>query len=138
MKRLLTISALLAATPSASAAFGWGSVNLTTNAATVNAGVALLPVPFIGTLGVEGGFERPTGTTANVLTVGATLRDVGVPLTDTDLFLGAGIVFSATPEPYLQGGLRANLIGPLGLTATVRAYPASRGFRAGLGAEIRF
>lgn len=138
MKRLLTIAALLALTPSASAAFSWGSVNLTTNAATVNAGVALLPVPFIGTLGVEGGLERPNGTNNNVFTIGATLRDIGVPLTDTDLFVGAGLVFSGSPEAYLQGGLRANLIGPLGLTATVRAYPASRTFRAGLGAEIRF
>lgn len=134
--------ALLAgsALPHATAASLWASVNLNTDSAGLNAGLGLLPVPFVGTLGLEGGLERPYHTPNTVGTFGVTLRDINLPATSTDAFVGAGLAFFNAPngtQPYLEGGLRTGLLGPVGLKASARAYLPGR-VRASLGAELRF
>ena len=57
----LTLTTLTLATlsPAAAAAGVWAGVDLTTAGDGARVGVALLPVPFIGTLGVEAGTTRP-------------------------------------------------------------------------------
>ena len=63
VRRLAPVFALAAliptSSPLASAAAIWAGADLRTSGYGVRAGVALLPVPFLGTFGVEGGAERP-------------------------------------------------------------------------------
>lgn len=135
----VSLAALLSATPDARAAVAWGSVNLTTTSAGVTGGFSVLPVPFVGTLGLEVGADRPYGGDAVQFSVGATLRDLNLPATGTDAFVGAGLTFlNPGTATYVEGGLRAPLVGPLGLKVGVRVLPATGAWRAGLGAEIRF
>jgi len=134
----LALSALMALS-GAHAATAWGSVNLTTQTAGVSGGFSIVPVPFVGTLGVEVGADRAYGSDAAQFSVGATLRDLNLPATGTDAFVGVGLTFlNPGTSAYVEGGLRAPLVGPLGLKVGVRVLPASGAWRAGLGAEVRF
>lgn len=138
-KVLLAAAALVClVVPQASAASLWGSVNLNTDSVGVTAGFGILPLPLVGTFGVEGSAERLGTSGQTAYSVGATLRDINLPLTGTDAFLGAGVTYVTAFSPYLEGGLRAPLIGPAGLKIAVRSYPQQGRVRAGLGAEVRF
>lgn len=133
----LTALAALAIPSAAEGASVWASVNLNTTSLGASAGVGLVPVPFVGTLGVEGGVERLHASPAAPVFAGVTLRDINLPLTDTDAFVGLGLEFSNASRTYLEGGLRTSLIGPFGLKASLRSY-LQGGVRAGFGAEVRF
>ena len=112
-----------------------------------NAGAALLPVPFVGTVGLEGSAERPwrvTDTSANRVALGLTLRDLNIPLSKVDAFAtlggqallpsnGGGNVYAL----YGEAGLRGPVFGPAGWRAFVRGTSAGT-VGAGLGLELRF
>ncbi|AFZ66005.1 hypothetical protein [Deinococcus peraridilitoris] len=134
-KRILALFGLLAVAP-ASLAGGWAAVGVSTTGVGVQAGFGLAALPFIGRLGLEAALERPFTTSAPTYSLGATLRDVNLPATGIDAFVGAGLEWSPTPNPYVEAGLRAPLFGPLGLKATVRTAAGTG--RATLGAEVRF
>ena len=138
MNRIILAAVTLGLTSAASAASLWGSVNLTTQTFGVSAGLALLPVPLVGSFGVEAHAERPHGTNDTVLSLGATLRDVNLPLTDTNVYASAGVTFVNPAALYLEGGLRTPLLGPVGLKVAARAYPQLQQYRLGFGAELRF
>ena len=138
MKRLTSLLALLALTPAAGAAALWVGGDLTTGGFGVHAGVGVLPLPLVGTLGLEGSLTRPYNASAPVTSLGATLRDLNLPLTDTDAFVGAGFRFTARADLYGEVGIRTPLAGPAGLRWAVRAYPGAGEFQAGIGLEARF
>ncbi|WP_052351781.1 hypothetical protein, partial [Deinococcus pimensis] len=126
VRTALTSVALLAALPGAGAATAWGSVNLTTQTAGVSGGFSILPVPFVGTLGLEAAVDRPYGTDGTQVSVGATLRDLNLPATGTDAFVGLGVtLLNPGTATYVEGGLRAPLVGPLGLKLGVRVLPGT-------------
>ncbi|ADV67883.1 hypothetical protein [Deinococcus maricopensis] len=141
MKKILT-AALLTFAPTASAAALWGGVDVNTNSLGAHAGFALLPVPFIGTLGLEGGVERPwpaPGTPDTTdFSVAATLRDLNLPLTRTDAFVSAGVLLrESRVTPFAEAGLRFPVLLNAGLRVAARADTDGR-LRAGAGLELRF
>lgn len=128
----------------AHAAVLWAGADLRTNGLDAHLGSALLPVPFIGTVGVEAG--AATSSAAGGLSevrLGGTLRDLNLPFTATDAFLSGGLAYhpSSSPTPgvgvYLEGGVRGPLAGPLGWRASLKSDTKS-GFSAGAGLEVRF
>ncbi|UWX65514.1 hypothetical protein [Deinococcus rubellus] len=128
----------------AHAAALWIGADLRTNGLDAHAGSALLPVPFIGTVGVEAG--ATTSSSAGGLSevrVGGTLRDLNLPFTKTDAFLSAGLAYhtagsqSSGVGVYLEGGARGPLAGPLGWRVSVKTDTKS-GISAGAGLEFRF
>ena len=150
MRRTLTaltaLSLTAALTAPASAAAVWAGVDATTSGYGVHAGSALLPIPFIGTVGVEGSAERPwqtTDTTYNRYAAGVTLRDLNLPLTKVDAFATVGGQLTAAADlkdlvrRYGETGLRGPVFGPAGWRAFVRASTAGQ-IGAGVGLELRF
>ncbi|PIG99392.1 hypothetical protein [Deinococcus sp. UR1] len=152
MRRTLTALTALSLTATltapASAAAVWAGVDATTSGYGVHAGTALLPIPFIGTVGVEGSAERPwqtTDTSYNRYAAGVTLRDLNLPLTKVDAFATVGGQLT-TPTAqggenrfalYGETGLRGPVFGPAGWRAFVRASSAGQ-IGAGIGLELRF
>ncbi|MFC6800697.1 hypothetical protein ACFQDE_02205 [Deinococcus caeni] len=108
MRRTLTALSLAATLPApASAAAVWAGVDATTGGYGVHAGTALLPIPFIGTIGLEGSAERPwqtTDTSYNRYAAGVTLRDLNLPLTKVDAFATVG---GQLTTPTAQGARTA-------------------------------
>ena len=149
MRRTLTaltaLSLTAALTAPASAAAVWAGMDATTSGYGVHAGTALLPIPFIGTVGVEGSAERPwqtTDTTYNRYAAGVTLRDLNLPLTKVDAFATVGGQLTAGSNEnrfalYGETGLRGPVFGPAGWRAFVRASTAGQ-IGAGVGLELRF
>ncbi|GHF83174.1 hypothetical protein GCM10017782_21050 [Deinococcus ficus] len=138
---MLSLLALAAVSTPASAAALWAGGNVTTAGFGVHAGAALLPIPFIGTLGVEGTGERAWNADTYRFAAGVTLRDLNVPLTNVDLFatLGAEVLTGAASgaHAYTEAGLRGPLFGPAGWRVFGRASTSGQ-FGAGLGLELRF
>ncbi len=139
---LLAPTLLALSLPGASAASWWGGVELSSLARDVYAGVGLLPLAAVGTLGVQGELAQVNGAAGGggagtVFSLGVTLRDVHLPGTGLDAFVGAGFTFANT-VPYLEGGVRAPLAGPLGVQAKLRTFPRGGGLRVSVGAELRF
>lgn len=124
--------------PSARAAALWVGGDLSTAGFGAHGGVGFLPVPLLGTLGLEAEWLRPWQAGANSVSLGATLRDISLPLTNTDAFVGAGWRLSPTRDLYLDAGIRTPLFGPAGLRLALRAYPGANELRAGVGLEARF
>lgn len=144
MKR--TVLVLLAlGSGGAQAAVAWAGVNATTSGYGVHTGVAVLPVPFVGTLGVEAGAERAWNTAGpSRFTAGLTVRDFNLPLTRVDAFgtLGGEYRTATASQPaalaaFAEAGLRGRLTGPAGWRAFARATAAGA-FGAGVGLELRF
>ncbi|NTY02141.1 hypothetical protein [Deinococcus sp. JMULE3] len=147
MKRFLPLLAALTLSAPASAAVAWAGADATTTGFGVHAGAALLPIPFVGTVGVEGSAERPwrvTDTTFNRVALGLTLRDLNIPLSKVDAFAtlgGQALLPSFGGDNvyalYGEAGLRGPVFGPAGWRAFVRGTSAGN-FGAGLGLELRF
>ncbi len=149
MRRTLTaltaLSLAATLTAPASAAAVWAGVDATTSGYGVYAGSALLPIPFIGTVGVEGSAERPwqtTDTSYNRYAAGVTLRDLNLPLTKVDAFATVGGQLTAGSNEnrfalYGETGLRGPVFGPAGWRAFVRASTAGQ-IGAGIGLALRF
>ncbi len=138
----MQVSTLLALTPAASAAAVWAGADLRTSGYGVRAGVALLPIPFVGSFGVEAGAERPytintANTNATAFTAALTLRDLNLPFTAVDAFASAGAEFTDATRFYAEAGLRGPLFGPAGWRAHVRARQDGA-FSGGVGIEFRF
>ncbi|WP_241191262.1 hypothetical protein [Deinococcus psychrotolerans] len=128
----------------AQAAVLWAGADLRTNGLDAHVGSALLPIPFIGTVGIEAG--AATSSAAGGLSevrAGGTLRDLNLPFTGTDAFLSGGLAYHTAGNTnsgvgiYLEGGLRGPLVGPLGWRASVKTDTKS-GLSAGAGLEVRF
>ena len=141
---LLTLTTLTFATlsPGAAAAGVWAGVDLTTAGYGARVGVALLPVPFIGTLGVEAGTTRPYNSDSASFSAALTLRDLNLPFTAVDAFGTVGAEFGASTQSYAtqiyaEAGLRGPLLGPAGWRAHVRARQDGV-FSGGVGVELRF
>ncbi|WP_425147050.1 hypothetical protein [Deinococcus sp.] len=146
LKRLLpalTLALGLSALAPAHAAALWLGADARTSGLEAHAGFGLLPIPFIGTLGLEAGVTTPYSVLAlGEFRVGGTLQGVVIPLTSLDAFVGAGVAFRPSAESivtstYLEGGLRGPVLGPLGWRLSARG-DSNSGFSAGVGAEIRF
>ena len=89
-------------------------------------------------MGLEGAAEKGWSSTAsNRYAVGATLRDLNIPITRVDAFATVGAEYSNSFALYGEGGLRGPLLGPAGWRAFVRGSSAGR-FGAGVGIELRF
>ncbi len=136
-RRLLPLFTLLALTPAASAAAVWAGGDLNTGGYGVHAGVALLPIPFIGSFGVEAGAERGYNTDSTAFSAALTLRDLNLPLTAVDAFATAGAEFSDATRLYAEAGLRGPLLGPAGWRLHVRARQDGV-LSGGAGVELRF
>ncbi|MFC4636849.1 hypothetical protein [Deinococcus hohokamensis] len=144
MKRFFVLL-LLAASGAAQASLAWAGADATTSGFGVHAGLALLPVPFLGTLGVEASGERGwNDQSPSRLAAGLTLRDLNLPLTRVDAFATLGGEYRTTTAAqssqllgYAEAGLRGPLLGPAGWRAFARANTAGH-FGAGLGLELRF
>jgi hypothetical protein len=134
----------------AHAAALWAGADLRTSGLDAHAGTALLPVPFIGTVGIEGGVGTSySGGGLSEVRLGATLRDLNLPFTRTDGFVTGGAAYhfdsaaasASTPTNglglYVEGGLRGPLLGPVGWRAGVKADTRA-GLSAGVGLEFRF
>ena len=135
---MFALAALISTiSPAASAAAIWAGADLRTSGYGVRAGVALLPVPFLGTVGVEAGAERGYNTDTATFSAALTLRDLNLPLTPVDAFASVGAEFSDATRFYAEGGLRGPLFGPAGWRAHVRARQDGV-FSSGVGVEIRF
>lgn len=136
--RPLLLAAALALPASASAATAWAGVDATTRGYGLHAGGSVFRVPILGTLGIEGAAEKAwKNTNANRYAVGATLRDINLPITRVDAFATAGGEYVNRFGVYAEGGVRGPLLGPAGWRAYVRSGTAS-GFGAGVGVELRF
>ena len=83
---LVPVLALGAASSApAQAAALWVGADLRTNGLDAHAGSALLPVPFLGTVGVEAGATTSSGAGGlSEVRAGGTLRDLNLPLTKVD------------------------------------------------------
>ncbi len=136
-RRLLPLLTLTALTPAASAAGLWAGVDLTTSGYGARVGAALLPVPFIGTLGVEAGLSRAYNVLDGRFSAAVTLRDLNLPFTSVDAFGTVGAEFVDAPRLYAEAGLRGPLLGPAGWRAHVRARQDGV-FGGGIGVELRF
>jgi hypothetical protein len=144
MKRtilLITSVAALSSLNQTHAAFAWAGGDVTLQNYDIRAGIQLLPIPFVGTFGVEAAFERPWNADRTDLSFAATVRDVPVPLTTLNLFGTAGIRFrEAGQDPFLEGGFRTSLTdlaNAVGLRVSGRLYTNSE-FNVGVGVEVRF
>ena len=143
MKRLALITSVvvLSSLPSAQATFAWAGGDLTLKNYDVRGGIQLLPIPFLGTFGVEAALERPWNTDRTDYSFAATLRDIPVPLTTLNLFGSAGLRFrEAGQDPFLEGGFRTSLTdlaSAVGLRVSGRLYGNSE-FNVGVGVEVRF
>lgn len=120
----------------------WVGADLRTSGLDAHAGRALLPVPFIGTVGIEAGATSSAGGLSEVR-AGGTLRDLNLPFTKTDAFVSGGLAYHPTGTKnsgagvYLEGGARGPLAGPLGWRVSVKTDTKS-GISAGAGLEFRF
>lgn len=128
----------------AQAAALWVGADLRTSGLDAHAGSALLPVPLIGTVGVEAGATTSSGAGGlSEVRVGGTLRDLNLPFTRTDGFLSGGLAYHTAGTGnsgvgvYLEGGARGPLAGPLGWRVSVKTDTKS-GISAGAGLEFRF
>lgn len=138
IQRFFLAGALSLAAAPCAGAVTWVGANAGTSGFGVHAGTSLLRIPVIGALGLEGAAERSWGTGAsNRYAVGATLRDLNLPLTRVDAFATVGAEYSTSFALYGEGGLRGPLVGPAGWRAYVRGSSAGR-FGAGVGLELRF
>ncbi|WP_424949635.1 hypothetical protein [Deinococcus sp.] len=136
-RKLVPMLALTAFTPATNAAAVWAGADLKTSGYGVRAGVALLPVPFVGALGVEGGAERAYTTDATSFSAALTLRDLNLPFTPVDAFATVGAEFSDATRFYAEAGLRGPLLGPAGWRLHVRARQDGA-LSGGVGVELRF
>ena len=139
---VLTVGAACLA-PAQAAAL-WAGVDARTSGLDAHIGSALLPVPFIGTLGIEAGAATEYGVSGvSEVRLGGTLRDLNLPLTKIDAYTGGGLSYHLSASSntglgfYAEGGARGPLFGPLGWRAGLKADTKS-GFSAGLGLEVRF
>ena len=136
-RTLVPLLALAALTPAAGAAGIWAGADLNTSGYGVRAGVALLPIPFIGTLGVEGGLARAYNVPDGSFSAALTLRDLNLPFTSVDAFGTVGAEFTDRPRLYGEAGVRGPLFGPAGWRVNVRARQDGL-FSGGIGLELRF
>ncbi|WP_245895887.1 hypothetical protein [Deinococcus irradiatisoli] len=145
--RILPVLALtlgvLGAAPAHAAAL-WAGADFRSNGLDAHAGSALLPVPLIGTIGVEAGVGTRYGVSGlSEVRAGGTLRDLNLPFTKTDAYFGGGLSYHLAASAntglgvYLEGGLRGPLLGPLGWRAGLKTDTKS-GLSAGAGLEVRF
>ncbi|WP_165795327.1 hypothetical protein [Deinococcus koreensis] len=138
IQRIALAGALSLAAATSAGAVTWVGANASTSGFGVHAGLSLLRIPVIGAVGVEGTAERGWGNGAsNRYAVGATLRDLNLPITRVDAFATIGAEYSNSFALYGEGGLRGPLIGSAGWRAFVRGSSAGR-FGAGVGLELRF
>lgn len=120
---LITTVGLLTGLSSAQAATVWAGVGAHTNTQSwgldATAGVAILPIPLVGLLGVEAGADGSyvnNAVSVNTPFVGATLRDISIPFTEVSFFAGTGLRFvNSGVSPYINGGVRTPFFGPVGL-----------------------
>jgi hypothetical protein len=146
-RKLVLLLSCACLPPAAGAAGLWAGADANTNGYGVRAGVALLPIPFVGSLGVEAGATRTysglqpnTGDVAvdgTRLSLAATLRDLNLPLTSIDAFGTLGAEFGGGTSAYAEAGLRGPLFGPAGWRAHVKGRLDGE-FSAGVGIELRF
>lgn len=144
MKRLAVVLTLFVS-GTAQAAVAWAGADALTSGFGVHAGVAVLPVPFVGTLGIEASGERAwTAQGTGRVAAGVTLRDLNLPLTRVDAFATLGGEYrtasaaqASALAAYAEAGLRGPLFGPAGWRAFARANTAGQ-FGAGVGLELRF
>lgn len=126
----------------AHAAFGWAFGGVSTQVARVGAGVQILPIPFVGSVGIEGSVEQPwnQNPTQTQWSAAAHLRDVHIPLTEVDVFAGVGGQRGASGiNPFAEAGLRtplSSVVGALGLRFSSRLY-ADHDIHFGLDVELR-
>lgn len=136
--RPLLILASLVALAAPASAKTWLGASATTQGYGVHLGTSLLSIPFIGTLGLEGAAELPwNAAQPNRYAVGATLRDLNLPLTKVDAFATVGAEYMNTWAYYGEAGLRGPLLGPAGWRLFARGSTSGQ-FGAGLGLELRF
>ncbi|MFC4425571.1 hypothetical protein [Deinococcus navajonensis] len=136
---------LLTAPGTAQAAVDWAGADASTTGFGVHAGLALLPLPFVGTLGAEASGERGwTPQSPGRLAAGLTLRDLNLPLTRVDAFATLGAEYrtassaqSSLLAGYAEAGFRGPLLGPAGWRMFARASTSGQ-VTAGLGLELRF
>ena len=141
----LTVAFGLSAAAPAHAAALWFGADARTAGLDAHAGIALLPVPFIGTLGIEAGVGSSYGNSLSIneYRVGGTLRDLNLPFTSVDAFVSGGAAFhlladsNTATSTYLEGGLRGPVLGPVGWRLSAKGDSFS-GFSAGAGLEVRF
>lgn len=136
-RTLLPLLTLAALSPAAGAAGVWAGVDLSTTGYGARVGAALLPVPFIGTLGIEAGLSRGYTVPDGSYSAALTLRDLNLPLTKVDAFGTVGAEFSDTARLYAEAGLRGPLLGPAGWRVNVRGRQDGV-FSGGVGLELRF
>lgn len=134
--RQVQVAALVCCLGATASARTWAGADASTAGFGVHAGLSVLRVPLIGTLGIEGAAER-TWQESYRLAVGATLRDLNLPLTKVDAFATVGAEYQNGAHLYAEGGLRGPLLGPAGWRAFMRANTAAQ-FGAGIGLELRF
>lgn len=137
MKPFLPALLALSLAAPANAAAVWAGANATTDSFGIHAGAALLPIPFLGTLGVEGSGEKAWIDSTSRLAAGLTLRDLNLPLTGVDAFGTLGAEYRNRAGLYAEAGLRGSLVGPAGWRAFVRSGTVS-GLGGGVGLEVRF
>lgn len=137
MKRHLFFPLALAA------ALGLGSAHASWFGATaepqgfgVYAGSALVGLPLLGTVGLEGAATALNNPAQRRFALGVTWRDLGLP-GPVQGYGTLGLEFRNTAQPYLEAGLHGSVLGPAGWRAYARAN-AAREFSAGLGLELRF
>lgn len=131
----------------ARAAVLWAGADVRTSGLDVHAGSALLPVPFIGTVGIEAGAASNFSGGLAEIRAGGTLRDLNLPFTATDGYASGGLSYHFENKinntsnngigVYVEGGLRGPLLGPVGWRAGVKADTKS-GLSLGAGLEFRF
>jgi hypothetical protein len=144
MLKKITLIALLCTLPalsSARAAFAWAYGGISSMDYNIGAGVQLLPIPLVGSLGVEAALEKPWNRDINDFSLAAVVRDVQIPLTTVDLFASAGLRVRQTgSDPFLEVGLRTpftDFANAVGLRVSARGYTTSEA-RFGVGLEVRF
>lgn len=138
---ILPVITALSLGASASASSLWAGAEISTTGYGGHAGLALLPIPFVGTIGVEGNYELLRDTNNSRFGVGITARDINIPLSNVDVFASAGLVFNTDTQIYAEAGLRVAIAGPIGWRAYVKANSITseaKSFGAGIGLEVNF
>lgn len=118
----------------------WAGVNATSQGFGAHLGSSLLSALSVGTLGLEGSYERGWLGRPSRYAAGVTLRDLNLPLTSVDAFVSAGAEYRSGGRWYVEGGLRGELLGAAGWRGFVRGSGTGRDtarYGAGLGLELR-
>jgi hypothetical protein len=138
---LLCMVSILPAFSTAKAAFAWAYGGISSADYNIGAGVQLLPIPLIGSFGVEAALEKSWKREINDFSLAAVVRDVQIPLTTVDLFASAGLRIRQTgSDPFLEVGLRTpftDFANAVGIRVSARGYLENEA-RFGIGLEVRF